>query len=59
MSTENEERISKLCADFSLLDDKDQEHIFGVLQALLFAKKKVNEKSAFSSQRKRKKKETT
>jgi hypothetical protein len=40
MRTEKEERIDKLCSGFSLLDEKDQEYIFGVLQALLFAKKK-------------------
>jgi hypothetical protein len=59
MSIENKERIAKLCADFSLLDDKDQEYIFGVLQALLFAKKKINEKNIFFTQRKRKEKETS
>jgi hypothetical protein len=39
MSTEKEERIERLCSGFSLLEEKDQEYIFGVLQALLFAKR--------------------
>jgi hypothetical protein len=43
MSTEKEERIERLCSGFSLLEEQDQEYIFGVLQALLFAKKKINE----------------
>jgi hypothetical protein len=44
MSTDkNQERIEKLCSGFSLLDEGEQEYIFGVLQALLFAKKKINE----------------
>jgi hypothetical protein len=43
MGNEREERIERLCSGFSLLNDGEQEYIFGVLQALLFAKKKVNE----------------
>jgi hypothetical protein len=35
---ENEEKINKLCCCFSLLEEKDQEHVFSILQALLFAK---------------------
>jgi len=34
------ERTEKLCSGFSQLDGKDQEHIFGILQGLLFAKLK-------------------
>jgi hypothetical protein len=41
MSTEKEERIERLCSGFSLLEERDQEYIFGVLQALLFAKKRA------------------
>jgi hypothetical protein len=42
MSTyKNQERIEKLCSGFSLLDEGEQEYIFGVLQALLFAKKRT------------------
>jgi hypothetical protein len=43
MSTKKEERLEKLCSGFSLLEEGDQEYIFGVLQALLFAKKKLCE----------------
>jgi hypothetical protein len=46
MSTEKEERIDKLCSGFSRLEERDQEYIFGVLQALLFAEKKVKEDTA-------------
>jgi hypothetical protein len=46
MSTKKEERINKLCSGFSRLDDRDQEYIFGVLQALLFAEKKVKKDTA-------------
>jgi hypothetical protein len=45
MSIEKEERIERLCSGFSLLEERDQEYIFGILQALLFAKKKNEEKS--------------
>jgi hypothetical protein len=40
MQTKESKKLEKLCTDFSLLDEKDQEYIFGILQALLFAKKK-------------------
>jgi hypothetical protein len=40
MSNEKEERLERLCNGFSLLEEGDQEYIFGVLQALLFAKKR-------------------
>jgi hypothetical protein len=33
----NIEKTKKLCSGFSLLDEKDQEQMFAVLQALLFA----------------------
>jgi hypothetical protein len=35
---ENEEKTEKLCDDFSLLDENEQEYIWGILQALLFVK---------------------
>jgi len=34
------EKTDKLCRVFSLLSEKEQEHIFGILEALLFAKLK-------------------
>jgi hypothetical protein len=43
MSIDKKERIEKLCSKFSLLDETDQEYILGILQALLFVKKKLNE----------------
>jgi hypothetical protein len=36
------EKTEKLCSGFSQLDGKEQEHIFGVLQGLLFAKLKTD-----------------
>jgi hypothetical protein len=36
--TEKEEKNQKLCSGFSLLDERDQENMFGTLCALLFAK---------------------
>jgi hypothetical protein len=36
------EKTEKLCSGFSQLDNKDQEHIFGILQGLLFAKLKTD-----------------
>jgi hypothetical protein len=38
----NYEKIEKLCSGFSLLDEKDQDHILGVLQALFFAKQMID-----------------
>jgi hypothetical protein len=49
MSTIKEERIERLCSGFSCLEERDQEYIFGVLQALLFAKKKINEEKILST----------
>ena len=36
------EKTEQLCSGFSQLDGKDQEHIFGVLLGLLFAKLKTD-----------------
>jgi len=33
-----EERLQKVCNDFSLLNEKQQDYILGILQALVFAK---------------------
>jgi hypothetical protein len=33
-----EEKLKKICNDFSLLNDKQQDYILGILQALVFAK---------------------
>ena len=39
--SENEEKSSKLRENFSLLDEKGQEHISGILQAFLYTKLKT------------------
>ena len=39
---ENNDKVEKLCAGFSLLDEKDKEYMLGILQALLFAKRKAD-----------------
>jgi len=33
-----EERLQKVCNDFSLLNEEQQDYILGILQALVFAK---------------------
>ena len=33
-----EEKLKKVCDDFSLLNDEQQDYILGILQALVFAK---------------------
>jgi hypothetical protein len=33
-----EEKLKKICNDFSLLSDEQQDYILGILQALVFAK---------------------
>ena len=38
---EVEGKTKKLCSGFSLLEEKDQEYMFGILQALLFATLKM------------------
>jgi hypothetical protein len=56
MRINKEERIERLCRGFSLLEEKDQEYIFGVLDALLFAKEKLNENEYISGQKEKAKK---
>jgi hypothetical protein len=53
MSTDKEERVEKLCNGFSLLKETDQNYIFGVLQALLFAKNKLNENEYIAGKEKK------
>jgi len=33
-----EEKLEKVCKDFSKLEEEQQNYIFGIMQALLFAK---------------------
>jgi hypothetical protein len=39
-----DEKLKKVCTDFSLLNGEQQDYILGILQALVFAKT-TNEKS--------------
>jgi len=39
-----EEKLEKVCNDFSKLNEKQQDYVLGILQALVFAKT-VNEQS--------------
>ncbi|MDR0442691.1 MAG: hypothetical protein LBH44_04700 [Treponema sp.] len=34
----HEERLKKVCSDFSLLNEEQQDYILGILQALVFAR---------------------
>jgi len=34
----NEEKLEKVCSDFSKLNEKQQDYVLGILQALVFAK---------------------
>ncbi|MDR0586425.1 MAG: hypothetical protein LBG26_04225 [Treponema sp.] len=47
MSIKKDEKLEMLCSGFSLLDEGEREYIFGVLQALLFAKTKINENDKY------------
>jgi hypothetical protein len=38
-----EEKLKKICADFSLLNEEQQNYILGILQALVFAKNTNND----------------
>jgi hypothetical protein len=37
-----EEKLEKVCKDFSSLNDEQQDYILGILQALVFAKNTCN-----------------
>jgi hypothetical protein len=37
-----EEKLEKVCKNFSLLNDEQQDYILGILQALVFAKSTCN-----------------
>jgi len=34
----HEEKLKKVCSDFSLLTEEQQDYVLGILQALVFAK---------------------
>jgi hypothetical protein len=44
-----DEKLKKVCDDFSLLNEDQQEYIIGILQALVFAKNANNPPIAESS----------
>jgi hypothetical protein len=44
-----EEKLKKVCNDFSLLNEEQQNYILGILQALVFAKTSSKESSAPAS----------
>jgi hypothetical protein len=37
-----EEKFDKVCKNFSLLNEEQQDYILGILQALVFAKSSMN-----------------
>jgi len=41
-----EEKLKKVCDDFSLLNNEQQDYILGILQALVFAKTTYNQSEA-------------
>jgi len=38
-----DEKLKKICDDFSLLNEDQQDYILGILQALVFAKNSCNQ----------------
>ena len=42
----HEEKLKKICNDFSLLNEEQQDYILGILQALVFAKTTNNYQEA-------------
>jgi len=44
-----EEKLKKVCDDFSLLSEEQQDYILGVLQALVFAKSAYKQTESESS----------
>jgi len=38
-----EEKLKKVCDDFMLLNEKQQDYILGILQALVFAKSEYSQ----------------
>jgi hypothetical protein len=45
-----EDKLKKVCDDFSLLNDEQQDYILGILQALVFAKTAYNQSEAGNSE---------
>jgi len=40
-----EEKLEKVCNDFSMLSDEQQDYILGIMQALVFAKSSCEQES--------------
>jgi len=38
-----DEKLKKICEDFSLLNEDQQDYVLGILQALVFAKSSYNQ----------------
>jgi hypothetical protein len=45
----HEEKLKKVCNDFSLLSEDQQDYILGILQALAFAKSSYNQNDSDNS----------
>jgi len=45
-----DEKLKKVCSDFSLLSDEQQDYILGILQALVFAKTSSNQSESDKSE---------
>lgn len=39
----HDEKLKKVCSDFLLLNEEQQDYILGILQALVFAKSSYNQ----------------
>ena len=48
----HDEKLEKVCEDFSKLNDEQQDYILGILQALVFAKNSSNQIGTKSSESK-------
>ena len=46
----NEEKLEKICKDFSILNDDQQNYILGILQALVFANAANSQEESESSE---------
>ncbi|MCL2209634.1 MAG: hypothetical protein FWC19_06100 [Treponema sp.] len=43
LSMVQDEKLKKICEDFSLLNEDQQDYVLGILQALVFAKSSYNQ----------------
>jgi len=47
---DNNEKLDKVCKDFSMLSNEQQDYILGIMQALVFAKSTCAEKQPQSEE---------